>query len=258
MKKSIIPVLIITVAILNSCSIPHYYYSAVNQNVPLFKDKFEFSGQVAGSAGAENSSLEVQAGYALPAHIALMANYMKGGKNSSTSTYTDYSKGQYFEGALGYYKSFSDMFVFEVYGGYGQGNQKHVFAKNEYNSSTGWKWVPDGDAQLTYSKLFIQPDIGIRKGVIEAAISARLSKVDFTDINFKNTVYHLDELTLLNKFNTSYLLEPAITFRVGGRSVKGEIQAGFSRNLDDLNLQFEKMRVSIGVRVYLAKKRVEK
>jgi hypothetical protein len=258
MKKNTFPIILLALILVTSCSIPHYYYSSNIQNAPLFKQKNEFTGMVAGSAGAENQFLELQAGYALPAHIALMANFYTGGKNSSTNTYTDYSKNLYFEPALGYYTSLSNILVFEVFGGYGMGSESHVFAHNDYMSGTGWQWVPDGDAQLSYSKLFVQPDIGIKKEWFEAAISARFTILNFDKVNFQNTVSHFDELNFLQKNTSSMLFEPAITFRAGGRSVKGEIQLGLSRNLTNENLRFEKVRFSAGLRVNFGKKMVEK
>jgi hypothetical protein len=256
MEKNKISSLILTALIMTSCSAPHYFYSANNHNVPLFKDKCEFTGKVAVSRGIQNTSLEIQAAYSLPGHIALMANCMTGGKINGINKTPDYSKCQYYEGGLGYYKAVDSIFVFEVYGGYGIGTQNHIYGSSPSFGHTYGSY-PDGDAQLAFSKIFLQPNLGLRKGKIEAAISARLSSVEFNKVNFQN-VSESNDLTLIKQFPTTLLIEPAVTFRAGGKYVKGEIQAGFSENLDNLNRRFETFRVSGGVRIYFAKKMVEK
>lgn len=258
MKKYNLLVVLSISVMLTSCSYPHYYYSPNIQNAPLFKESLEFSGLAAVSLGAVNPSLEFQAGLSLPGHIALMANYMGGGTDNSSDTHTDYSKVRYFEGALGFYKSFKEIGVFEIYGGYGKGTQSHVFAFREYQSGLVWTWIPDGEADMSFSKIFIQPDIGIRKDWLDAAFSCRFTKLDFDEINFYNTVYRLDELNLLKQNTTPWLIEPAFTFRAGGESVKGQMQLGFAANLANPDLSFETLRFSIGLHVNLSKKQSAK
>jgi hypothetical protein len=243
--------------LLSSCSFPHFFYSPNVQNVPLFSESNEFSGYVAGSFGVVNTSLEIQAGYSLPAHLALTANFMTGGKDNSSASFEDYSKNNYFEGTLGYYKPFKNIGVFEIYGGYGRDFQQHAFTHAENNGWFSWTTVPDGSANLSFYKIFVQPDIGIKTDRIEGTISCRLSVLNFNEIEINNTVYHLEELNLLKQNSTPWLLEPAITFRGGSKSVKGQIQVVVTKNLTNSSMNFESIRFNFGLFFCLSNKRPE-
>jgi len=253
MKKEQLLIASLISVLLTNCSVPHYYYSPNTQNVPLFSEPNEFSGLIAGSIGTVNPSIELQAGYAFPKGIALTANYMTGGNDNSKAGVTDNSKNNYFEGALGYYKSFAKIGVFEIFGGYGHGSQKHEFARKDYRGGFVWEWVEDGNAELSFSKLFIQPDIGIKVNWLEASFSTRLSKLNYNTIVANNTLTHQDELTLLKQNSAPFLVEPAFTFRAGAESVKAEMQIGFSTNMTNSNLKFEQARFTIGLHFNISK-----
>jgi hypothetical protein len=230
------------------------YYSPNMMTVPLFKDPVEFSGIVSGSFGTVNPSFEMQAAISFPAHIAIGANFMTGGKNNSGTTYDDRSDYNYFEGFGGFYSSFADIGIFEVYAGYGGGNQNHIFAYNDWDWGGGG-WVQDGSADLSFSRFFIQPDIGVRTKIIEGAFSFRLSRLYFEEIDFANTVYRLSELQSLQADEISWLIEPGITFRVGHDPVKFQIQGVFSANPSNPDLPFEHFRFNMGINFKFGKKK---
>jgi hypothetical protein len=246
-----------TSVLLTSCSFPHFYYSPNVQNVPMFTEKTVFSGDIAGSVGVVNNSFEIQAGLSLPGHVALTANYMTGGTKHFRDNISDLSKVSYFEGTTGFYTSFKEYGVFEVYGGYGKGSQNHTFVYKEYGGQLIWTWVPDGTANLSFSKIFIQPDIGIKTEWMEGAFSCRLSKLNFNDIEINNTAYRLDELNTLKQNSAPWLLEPAFTFRGGLKSVKIQIQVVYAGNLSNPDLLFEKLRFNVGLHFNLSKKKSE-
>jgi len=258
MKKYIFLSMFLISVLLNSCSYPHYYYSTNIQNVPLFKENDLLYGYAAASIGEVNNCFEIQAGLPLSGHIALLANYMAGGKDNTNYSVADYSHIHYFEGSAGFYTSFKDIGVFELYGGYGKGSQQHAFAFREYDGWFSWTWVPDGTVDMTFSKIFIQPDIGVRLGWLGSAFSCRLSKLNFNEINVYNTVYRKDELDLLKRFSTPWIIEPALTFRAGTKSVKGQIQFIFATNLAHPDLAFEEFRINAGLHFILSKKQEEK
>jgi hypothetical protein len=245
--------------LLNRCSYPHYYYSPSMQDVPLFTGKNQFSGTMTGSFGTVNPSLEMQAGFSLPGHVALMGGFMTGKSDNSDSgeDYEDYSKNNYFESGIGYYQSFAKKGVFEVYAGYGGGNQRHVFAYKEYLGSLEWQWIQDGNADISFSKMFIQPDIGIKTGAIEGAFSLRLSRLNFKDVEYSNTAYRQVELNDLIDNPTPWVIEPAFTFRVGSEAVKFHVQVMFAGNLSQPVLDFERFRFNLGVHFCISPKKTE-
>ena len=247
--------LFLILLLINSCSYPHMYHSPNMLPVPLFKDPVEFSGIVAGSFGAVNSCFEMQAAMSLPAHIALGANFMTGGKNNSGTNYEDRSDYNYFEGFGGFYSSFADIGLFEIYAGYGGGNQKHIFAYNDWDWGNG-SWVQDGTAELNFSKFFLQPDIGVRTKIIEGALSFRLSRINFEPFEIDpDIVYRIDELNALRSGRVSWLIEPGFTFRVGHDPVKFQIQGVYSANPSHPDLQFEHFRFNIGINFKFGKKK---
>ena len=243
----IVPALTLLLLV-SSCSYPHMYHSPNMMTVPLFNDKGQFSFMPAVSFGTVNTSFEMQAAFSLPGHIALGANLMTGGRDNSEEDYTDFSKYNYFEGFGGFYTSFRDIGVFEIYAGYGEGGERHTFAYNEWDWGGGG-WVQDGRAEMNFSGLFIQPDIGIRLKPIEAAFSIRLSRIDFKEVTYQNTVYRLEELQDLNQNRISWLMEPGVTFRGGHDPVKFQIQAVFSPDLSNPDQLFEHFRFNMGINV---------
>lgn len=259
MKKNILLTSALLGILMAGCSYPHYYYSPNIQNVPLNNESYTFSGLMAGSFGPVNNCFELQTGYSLPGHVALMANYMTGGNNHSTDTYNDFSKLSYFEGALGFYMPFKDIGVFEIYGGYGHGTQHHSFTTTELDGWFTWTHVPDGTADLSFSKIFIQPDIGVKKDWLDVAFSCRFTRLSFKDIYCYNSVNHLDEINTLRLNNTPWLIEPALTCRGGSHSVKGQIQLVFAGRLTDPDLEsmFEGTRFTIGIHFTFPKEESE-
>jgi len=253
MKNKLLLVVVSGSLLLTGCSYPHYYYSPNIQNVPLYDSANIFSGQVAVGAGIVNRCLELQAGYSLPYNLAVTAGFMTGGNNRSFSQVSDFSKLTYFEVAFGHYKVFRNIGIFELYGGYGHNSQRHAFSYVDYSGPYSFDRLPDGTADMSYSKIFIQSDIGVKVDWFEAAFSCRISNLNFKDINSYETVHHLDEVNILRQNASPWLLEPAFTFRGGGKSVRGQMQVGIAARLTnpDLFLLTETFRISMGLHIKL-------
>jgi len=216
------------------CSCTHYYYVSNVQNVPLFKNKNEY--RISGSVGTgdESSSVEVQAAVSVTEKLAIMANFMNatGGNPGSTN----YGKGNYFEGALGYFRPIERFGVFEIYGGVGGCKQHHKYG--EYHSKS----------EVSFGKMFIQPSFGFTSNVIDIAFSTRFSGLNYFDVSGASSDEKL--LTLSNK--SHFFLEPAITLRLGWKHVKVQIQYVYSGYLNNPKLNFyEPVHLSIGLSIAL-------
>ncbi|MFZ4399585.1 MAG: hypothetical protein ACOYO1_06100 [Bacteroidales bacterium] len=218
-----------------SCS--HYYYAPCMQNVPLFIEKNDLRLSASTGLGDETSYLELQSAYSITNHIGLMFNFMRA-KGEEDNNVNNWGKGYYYEGAVGYYKPLKTFASFEVYGGFATSNQHH-----QYDISYRY-------ADLTFTKIFIQPTLGYTSDVFDIALSSRISRVSFNKIDYSsynatyNTFSELDEIAN-NK--VSYLFEPAVTLRIGGEICKGQLQCGFSKNLTNTKLKFEKFNISAGL-----------
>ena len=92
----------------------------------MFKEKKEYRLSGALACGDESSSTEIEAACSVTDHIGIMANFMsaKGGNISDNS---DWAKGNYLNGAIGYFKPVRNYGVFEVYGGVGCSKQYHHY-----------------------------------------------------------------------------------------------------------------------------------
>lgn len=163
MKNQQILSAFILVLTLNSCI--HYYYIPNAQNMSLFREKNEFQGTLTVGGGDEVSTAGVQAACSIIDNLAVMTNFMsaKAGKKSNN----EWGKGNYLEGAFGYYKPFDEFLVAEVYAGLGTSNQHHVYNTDNYKNGT---------AHLSFMKYFLQPSIGLTFRAFDIAVSTRLSK----------------------------------------------------------------------------------
>ena len=100
MKRQASTFLLISILL---CSCSHYYYVPSTQNVPLYREKndYRLSGTRAG--GEESVCTEVQAAYSVTDHMGIMANFMSA-RGGDISDNTNWAKGNYLDGAIGYYE----------------------------------------------------------------------------------------------------------------------------------------------------------
>ena len=238
LTKIVIAILCLSVLL---CSCSHYYYVSNVQNVPLFKAKKEY--RISGSVGAGDysSSVEAQVAVSVTEKMAIMANFMRatGGDIESTN----YGKGNYLEGALGYFRPIKRFGVFEIYGGVGGCRQHHKYA--EY-----WSGEYYGKSDLSFGKLFIQPSFGFTSNAFDIAFSTRFCGLTYFDVS-GNASSDEKFRTLSNK--SHLFLEPAITLRVGWKYVKAQIQFVYSGYLNNPKLYFnEEYHISIGLQIALS------
>src|ERR1035437_8476897 len=128
-----------------------------------------------------------------------MANSMiaQGGEKSSA----DWGRGKYIDAAIGFYKPLGNHGVFEIFSGFGSSTQHH-----QYNGST---------ADLCFTKLFLQPSIGLTYKVFDVALTAGISNINFFKIDnpFDRNNEEFYTLNNISQNKNSYLFEPAVTFK---------------------------------------------
>ena len=148
-----------------------------------------------------------------------MANYMsaKGGK---ISDYENWGKGNYYDGAIGYFKPVKKYGVFEIYGGI---------------------------------KVFVQPSIGLTFKGFDIAASTRVCVLTFNSVLNQISGNVSENSALNNISNQSHLfLEPAITIRGGWKYVKLQLQASTSSYFNNPDLHFETYHIGIGLYIAIA------
>lgn len=215
-----------TLLFLTSCN--HYFYVPAVQ-APLFTEKNEFRAAASQGYGDEGSieTTNIQLAYSITKNISVMTDFMyvEGGLES-TGDYSHGGKGNYFDGAMGYYKLLDKNFVFEVHGGLGYSNQQHFYESKK--------------ADLSLRKIFVQPSIGFTHDYFDIAFTPLISNVYYYNINNSlfsgNYVY--DGINELSRQRSYFFLEPAITIRVGWKYVKVQVQFIGIHNFTASDLEF--------------------
>jgi hypothetical protein len=240
-----ITAMLFLIVLLSSCS--HYYYVANVENVPLFKEKNEFRLSGIYGEGDETRCLEIQTAYSVTDNIGVMANFMSasGGEISSKN----YGKGNYYEGAIGYYRPTAKSGVFEIYTGIGGSRQHH-----EYTSWYSNNYL--GSSDLSFIKLFVQPSFGLTLNAFDIALSTRAGSLSYYNINNKIS----GDFDKYNDLNTvaiknHFILEPAITLRAGWKNIKVQVQAGYAGIVNRPESNFgEEWHLTLGLNIALAKR----
>jgi hypothetical protein len=216
-KSIIIPLLFLFLS--QSCT--QNYYLSTPANVPMLKEKGDGKVQVAVAGNFEIAGLSLQTAYAVSNYIGLMLNYANGRNDRGTSDGVGFGENLNFgEFGIGYFKKGTDNTQFEIYGGAGFCRQKHRYSN-------------DTRSTLNYARYFVQPAFGVGNEKIDFTMSLRFSGVQYTRLNFSNTVPERD-LAILDYINTNrfiFYVEPNLGLRFGGRYVKALIQLGFYRSL---------------------------
>ncbi len=205
---------------LGSCA-PLYIPNRVN--TPLLSHQGELqAGAFIGSAG-----FEPQASYAVTNHFGLLLNgSFTPGKADTTK---DYSRNNFIELGLGYYRRLGERTRFELFTGYGFGN---MYARYNNGYFTDYR-----DAAM--QRVFIQPDIGFSTAVVDGGLAMR-----FVVVNARQ-----GRLSITRSF-----LEPAVTLKAGFKYIKFVYQFGLSLPLNANDLMEQQPFVtSLGVQAYLFK-----
>ncbi|MDD2277731.1 MAG: hypothetical protein PHS05_01580 [Bacteroidales bacterium] len=242
MQKQTILIALALVLALSSCS--RSYYIPNVQNVPLFIEKDEFHATIASGGGSDISVIEVQAAYSITNILALMTSFMSGQGGDRSSN--NWGKGNYLEGAVGYYRPYNGILVAGVFAGYGASNQHHQFGAN----------YSDGTADLSFAKYFLQPSFGLTYRAFDIALSTRISRLSFYNIDTNLSIgsVAMEDLDAIAHNKVSYLFEPALTIRGGWKYIKVQMQLSSSKNLSHSDLQFEDINASLGLYFVIAKR----
>lgn len=244
MKKSTL-LLILLAFVMSSCH--HSYYVAPPRNVPLFKEKNEFRGNMGLGLSGETTTADFQAAYSITNHFAVMTNFMslKGGDESAHDSWN----GHYFDFGAGYFQNLENDLIFEIYGGVGTSSQQHLYRITTWNAPGGTVVQNTGEADLSFVRLFLQPSIGFSMNAFDVAFTTTISSINFNKIN--NQIDRIDDEYLqvdkisLNK--NSFLIEPGLTLRGGWKNIKLQLQFTYSKNLTHPNLRYNDKKAAIGI-----------
>lgn len=203
-------------------------------HTPLYTEHGDYSG----SAHTGVNSFDGHVGGAITDNIGFMVS----------GSYTDrelgpdsYRLNNHLEFSPGAFYSPDENFVLEAYGGYGFG---WIESQGSFTlgNSTSIRTVSGN-----YSKLFIQPGIGVTSEVVDAGLHLRFSSVYFPDLRTSQG----NELFFRGRNN---FIEPVLTFRLGYQYIKFNIQAGLSLPTNELAYEYNPFILSIGAVIDIRKR----
>ncbi len=246
MKPILLNILLVATLFITGCA--RYYYKPNTVNVPLFTDKGQAHINIAGG----NQSLfdsdeyltffDVQAAGSPVKHLGIMANYSTQSYHTSLPDFASGNvpaKGYIAEAGIGAYSATGQRkskLITDIYVGYGIGDVT-------------------SDVNMKFSRVFIQPGIGVGSPWFDASFNPRLCYLSFSDFNpnGRDSTY-LDANGLYNyDFNysiadQSYLFfEPAITLRGGYKFIKIQLQGVFSIQTKNLPWSYHPTRFTAGL-----------
>lgn len=204
--------LILGLILFNACS---YSYVPHVVNTPLFTEQGELQLALHASTGTD-----LQLAYSFSDHWGLMAN----------ASYADFSKKekkhQFHSGelGLGYFNSFDQKGMWEIYAGAGRG--KYFFDRTSK--------LDDPFVDFTRTRLFIQPALGTKSDQFEGSLAARFSWVQLQEDHRKAQ---------------GLFFEPAMTAKIGNPNIRLVFQLGASlpAREDKLKFDYEILFLSFGL-----------
>lgn len=209
-----------------SCA--RYYYVPNSANIPLLSEKeAKINAQYA--VGLVSSGFECQSAFAISRHFGGMVNTILGGSNDDPyELNSGETKTKFIEIGAGYFTPINaTSLVFETFGGIGTGG-----VNNSYYG--------DGNSKVRFTKLFVQPSIGIKTRGIEAGISSRMSWIKQNLVSTSVSSEHPEypDLVEISKQPESFLWEPGMVLRVGGEKFMAQLQYTASVNLTNPDLAY--------------------
>lgn len=211
--------------IVASCS--RTYYAPNIQNVPLMENKGDatiaFSG---GSLGKK----DFQASYAVNNSIGVLLNHMRVADSYSKiepgnmlfprSHEYNLGNGYMTELGIGYYKDIGSNFKVELLGILGRG-----FMKNKFSGSSLQR---NGSLSSSLTKYAFQANLGYHRKYFEIAFTVKPTFVKYSGIEGDLIFDEIDQFTFLNQNDNLFMVESALTIRLGFKSFKLQLQGGHS------------------------------
>ncbi len=220
------------------------YYSPNTQNVLIAPS----AGDLMASAAYDGNRAELQASYAVTDAVALQVN---GGLYEPDDLDNgDGGSGRFLEVGAGYFAPIGEAFSWEVIGLVGAGSlENHFPSTRDSNPGT------TGEISANLVRFGIQPAIGYQSRYIDAAVSSRILRMSFREVEGSLVYGGEDQVVLLGEGLGYLLFEPAVTVRAGSDRVKLQLQAGRSFNLTDDEFRQDESMASVGFVVVLPTRR---
>ena len=228
--------LFITTGLFGLFSCSPKFYSPNTQNVPLISEQ----GQVDLNVSTNGNQFEFQGAYGVANNFSMQLN--AGIFVPSDLDNGNGGSGKFGELGLGYFTSFDEKWVLEIYGLGGIGTvENHLpSTKEDY---------PETSGKITSNllRVGIQPSFGFKSKYFTIALSSRLVNLSYDKI--RGDLIYKDELQTdyLRRHSSQVLLEPALTIRGGFERIKLQVQYGYSFNLSKYDFRQDHTLLTFGI-----------
>lgn len=196
-----------------------------SQNVPLIKEKCEWNI----NSAYNDKQIELQGAYGIGDATALQLNTFL--VFPMYYPVSDGVSGGFIELGGGYYKNLSEYFLFDTYLLAGIGNIRNDIP---FSSSSGRN--KGGQLSANYARYGLQPSISFVTDYFSISGSSRF--VNLSHYNISGKLYHdgVEQVNYLRQHNSNFLIEPAVTVRLGWKLFK--IQVQYLRSINVSNPHF--------------------
>ncbi len=206
---------ILAALLASSCGPTLYIPNMIN--APLLSEKGDFKAVIGGAGMAPDASLDLQGAYALSDNLAVLANGSMMGHRKRVE-WAGFRQ-ELLEAGLGAYTAFWP-------------DEKHFNrGRAEVFAGAGAAWSEDGSIYSgrgqydyyrgNYQRFFLQPSLGIKTRIFDAAISTRLAWVNFSDFR------HASGGETLEQGRFGFLTnETVLSLGLGYKYVKVFLQVG--------------------------------
>lgn len=226
---------------------PGSYYSANRIHAPNLEEKNEFQANVGLSKSAETTTMDFSAAYSPVENLGLIIHgsryFQNVRRESNFQEIRNGIAGSMLGAAAGYYKPINDEYMSSIYFGFAQ-----------FNGETLREESPS-IYDYTFNRLYVQPSIGGNYDIADLIFSVRGSYLNFTDVEdvgqsvappgvigggspFSQPVLSGDKF---------FLVEPAITLRLGLKNIKLSGQMGLAINVGNRAFDHEGVFINMGI-----------
>lgn len=212
------------------------YYVPNTHNVPLLTHERE----IVGSFSTGSSRAELQGAYALTDRLGLIASASFFEEPDDSTG--DGGRGGIAEIGIGYQRPLSSRTSLQLFGLLGGGDLENHFPST-LQANPGTTGVIEG-ALVRYG---VQPALGFRGRHVHAILSTRVVGLRYSEVDGSLVFGGDDQVQYLRARDTHFLVEPAVTLRVGSETVKGQIQLGRSFNLSHEDFRQAEGHLTFGI-----------
>jgi hypothetical protein len=211
------------------------YYVPNTHNVPMLEER----GDATFALNLASFGAEFQGAYAITNHVGVMLNAASMRQKDDNDG--DGGSGSLAELGLGYYRKLGSNVSWENYLLLGGGT-----VENHFPSTKAAAPATTGNLEAKFTRFGVQPSLSVHSRIVDSAVSLRLSGVNYSDVSGGLIYQGQDQVAYLNSLGTQFMIEPALTFRLGFNPIKLQLQLGWSKNVTTSGFRQREGYVAIG------------